>query len=381
MTYPAHAFHNKYPNDRVSGTLEVTDQGLVFTCAVEIVTIPLENISLSLGGASKRLVLISHPALPDYTFYSSDRSLLKNHLLTYRHDVRSQVSEIRKRRILNWGVTLGALCLLFFVIISPFFFMDTLARVIAAQLPVSIEAQIGEKGFAQYSFKQKIMESDEGKAALESFTSALAAHIPTDRYSYQFYVVSDPNINAFALPGGYVVINSGLIQAADSAEEVLGVLAHEITHVSEQHGIRHLISSAGIFLAIQTALGDMSGMVAVLADAAPMLINQQYSRDFENEADEKGYRLLKAANIDPHGMIIFFEKLIEEEKKILAKLGNEQAIKLITNTLLFLSTHPATGERIEHLNNLIAQQSQVEYRDLSSEFKQLKRTVLEFVVE
>ena len=122
-------------------------------------------------------------------------------------------------------------------------------------------------------------------------------------------------------------------------------------------------------------------MAAVLADTAPMLINQQYSREFENEADEKGYGLLVAANIDPSGIIIFFEKLIEEEKKILAKVGNEQAIKLITNTLSFLSTHPATEERIAHLNMLMAGSEKADYRDLDDEFKQLKESVVEFVTK
>lgn len=381
MTYQAHAFHEKYPKGRTSGVLEVTDHGFVFTCEIEKITIPIDHVSLSLGGASNRLVLISHPELPDYSFYTSDRSLLNNPLLSSRHDVRSQVGAIRQHRLLHTGVTITVLVLLALLLVSPFVFMDSLARIVAARLPANIETQIGEKSFAQYSFKNDILESEEGKAALKALTSALTDQLVGERYPFHFYVISDPNINAFALPGGYVVINTGLILAADNAEEVLGVVAHEISHVCEQHGIRHLISSAGIFLVVQTVLGDVSGLAAVLADAAPMLINQQYSREFENEADEKGYQLLRASNIDPHGLTTFFEKLIAEEKKILEKLGNEQAVKLITNTLSFLSTHPATEERIDHLKTLMAEEPPSEYRDLSNEFAQLKKSVNEFVTQ
>lgn len=381
MTYQAHAFHEKYSNGRTSGVLEVTEHGLTFACQSEKVSISIDNLSLSIGGASNRLVLISHPGLPDYSFYTSDRSLLDNPLLSSRHDVRSQVGAIRKRRFINTGVTFGVLALLMLLLVSPFLFMDSLARIIAANLPESIETQIGEKSFAQYSFNHDIMESEEGKAALSSLTSVLTDHLQSKRYSYHFYVISDPDINAFALPGGYVVINSGLIQAADSAEELLGVVAHEISHVSQQHGIRNIISSAGIFLAIQTVFGDVSGLAAVLVDAAPMLINQQYSRDFENDADEKSYQLLRASNINPRGLITFFEKLIKEEEKIMEKIGDEQAVKLITDTLSFLSTHPATEERIDHMEALMAGQTQSDYRDLSKEFAQLKKSVNVFVTQ
>ncbi|MDH4318024.1 MAG: M48 family metallopeptidase [Desulfobulbaceae bacterium] len=381
MTYQAHAFHDKFQKGRISGVLEVTNQGLIFTCEREKVIIPIDNLSLVLGGASNRLILISHPGLPDYSFSTSDRSLLNNPLLSSRHDVRSQIGAIRHHRFLHTGVTITAFALLVLLLASPFFFMDSLARIIAARLPADIEVQIGEKSFAQYGFKHDILESEEGKTALSSLTSVLTDQLAGEPYPFHFYVVSDPNINAFALPGGYVVINTGLILAADNAEEVLGVVAHEISHVCEQHGIRHLISSAGIFLVVQTVLGDVSGLAAVLADAAPMLINQEYSREFENEADEKGYQLLRASKIDPHGLITFFEKLILEEKKILEKLGNEQAVKLITNTFSFLSTHPATGERINHLKTLMSGEPRSDYRDLSDEFAKLKKSVSEFVTQ
>ena len=95
---------------------------------------------------------------------------------------------------------------------------------------------------------------------------------------------------------------------------VLGVLAHEISHVTEQHGVRQIMARAGVALTAQALLGDVNGMMAMIAAATPMLLSQSYSRDFESDADEHGFDLLEKADIDPNGLVSFFEKIMEEEK-------------------------------------------------------------------
>ncbi len=177
------------------------------------------------------------------------------------------------------------------------------------------------------------------------------------------------------------MINSGLILKADSADEMLGVVAHEIAHVTEQHSVRNIMGTAGVYLTINAMLGDMTGLLAVMADAAPFLINQSYSRGFESEADEKGLALLHRAAIDPEGLVTFFEKLRALEQEAMEEMAGEDNSEAMETTLQFLSTHPATEDRIDNLRERIDALPHQRDRDLQAEFQALQERVKLFVAE
>jgi beta-barrel assembly-enhancing protease len=161
--------------------------------------------------------------------------------------------------------------------------------------------------------------------------------------------VEDATLNAFAMPGGNVVLHSGLLMAAGSPEEIAGVLAHEIAHVTQRHSIRGILSSAGMFLLVQTLLGDVTGVVAVLADNSAFLMNRSFSRDFEREADAHGWDYLLAANIRPAGMIELFERLEREEERQREKMRDVIPVDAGGGALQAMSTHPSTQERMDTL--------------------------------
>ena len=171
---------------------------------------------------------------------------------------------------------------------------------------------------------------------LDSITRPLVQSVENKAFKFSFTIVEDGTMNAFALPGGAVVIHTELLEAADNAEEVAGVLAHEISHVTRRHHIRGIIGNLGIFFIIRALLGDVAGLSGDIATAGATLSSLKYSRGFETEADDEGYSLLLKAHIKPDGMIHFFEKLKKE---------NPDA-----GMMDFLSTHPATSDRIENLN-------------------------------
>jgi predicted Zn-dependent protease len=202
-------------------------------------------------------------------------------------------------------------------------------------------------------------------------------------YQYQFHIVNDGSLNAFALPGGEVMIHSALILRAESAEELLGVLAHEIIHVEQQHGLRGVIGATGIYMIASAVFGDVSGIMATLTSAAPLLLNQSYSRRFETESDVKGFALLQKAHIDPTGLASFFEKMIEEEQKQLEKIEDEDNRELVKGALQFLSTHPASEARIKKLSELGARADteSMNYQNLSAEFSALQTAVKQFVTD
>ncbi len=378
MEYQAHAFHDGFAKGRASGVLLISPQEILFSADEQSVRLPLAQARFELGGASDRLVFIRHPEYPDWTLYTSDRSILANPTLHLDEAIQRQLRKARHIRRFNWSVLVLVVLL---VVGTPTLLltqMDWVSGQVARQIPASWEIKLGQSVFAQYRMGHEFLETDAAQETLAQLTAPLLDAVDDPRNEYRIYISNEAALNAFALPGGYIVINAGLILAAGSASELLGVLAHEITHVREQHGVRGLIQAAGNFAVVQALFGDVSGVLATVAGAAPLLLNQSYSRDFEREADEQGLALLEQARIDPRGLISFFEKLIEQEKKRLAEIEDADTRDLVGGAMDFISSHPATTKRIEALKQRIEDSPQ-DYRNLDAEFARLQALVAEFM--
>lgn len=159
---------------------------------------------------------------------------------------------------------------------------------------------------------------------------------------WQYFVIDDPKtVNAFATPGGRIYIYTGLLLAADTEAEVVGVLGHELAHVVARHSARQLVAAKGLETVAAMALGKDPSDVALLA--AGLLGKgsiMAYGREMELEADQYGAKYANGAGYDPRGLATFFEKL---------KAKGE-----LPQFLTFLSTHPSNTERIEKITALIA---------------------------
>jgi predicted Zn-dependent protease len=139
--------------------------------------------------------------------------------------------------------------------------------------------------------------------------------------------------NAFALPGGRIVMTDELVSLVDGRQDVImGVLAHEYGHVRARHGIRMVAQSALLALAMSVVFGDVS---SVLAGASRMLGEQAYSRDAEREADAESVRVMRAAGISPRVMVQFFDVLASKS------LGSSRG------PAIAFASHPADAERVE----------------------------------
>lgn len=380
-SYSAHAFHKSFNKGRASGQLTLTDSYVHFQNDQGQVRFSLSNAQFSLGGASDRLLFIKHPSEPDWSLYTSDLSILKNPVLQNDPLVQQQINKVKNKKRLSWSIFALVALLIVAIPLSIILKMDSITGTVAEHVPPEWEEKLGETAFAQYQMGQEFMEQEDAEELLNPLIEPLLNALNDDRFEYRFHISGDDVVNAFALPGGYIVINSGLILKAESAEELLGVVAHEISHVTEQHSIRSIIGTAGIYITINAVLGDMTGILAMLADAAPFLINQSYSRSFETEADEKGLELLYAAQINPEGLVTFFEKLMEQEQEQLEEMAGDYDSDTVKSTMQFLSTHPATEDRIETLQKQIAKQPHQRKRDLNQEFLRLQERVKQFVAQ
>jgi predicted Zn-dependent protease len=183
-------------------------------------------------------------------------------------------------------------------------------------------------------------------------------------------VLDTDDVNAFALPGGFLYVNRGLLEAADNEAEVAGVLAHEIAHVAARHGMEQaskgeLLNYASIPLIFLGGIGGYAIRQAV-GIAVPVTF-LKFSRGAEKEADRLGAQYMWAAGYDPNALITFFEKLQAKDKR---KPGTLSKV---------FSTHPMTGDRITETRDLIARfPDRNEYQVSSSEFNQVKSRLVSF---
>lgn len=355
LTYPAQAYGPEHGDRKVSGTLTVSAVGAQFHSADERVNFPLAGLRLKLGGASKRLVFFEHPDVPGWVFYSSDRSVLSDPHLAQQVGVRNQIRVARRARMVGWGVFAILATLLIGLPLLLISNLDRASAWVAPSIPPGWEHSLGTSVFAQYKLSNTLLEDDAANVALDDLSRDLLAAARTERYAFTLHIDTDTELNAFALPDGTVVINAGLILAADNADEVLGVLAHELSHVRHQHGMRQIISSSGVYLIISGLLGDASGVMAVVASAAPVLLSQSYSRHFETEADAEGAKLMTAIHADIGGLLSFFEKMKALEEQRLAEIPDENARAALRAAASLLATHPATADRISALRALTSQ--------------------------
>jgi Zn-dependent protease with chaperone function len=199
------------------------------------------------------------------------------------------------------------------------------------------DVEMGREVAKQAESQLPILNDRRANSYIAALGRNLAARAPGEKYPYQFKIVNDPGINAFALPGGFVYINRGVLEAADNEAQVAGVLAHEIAHVALRHGTNQA-SKAYVAQAPLAILGgvlgsnSVGGVLAQLGVSfATSSILLKYSRDAETQADLMGTQILHDAGFDPKAMVEFFEKIQAESKG--------RAIE-------FLSDHPNPENRI-----------------------------------
>ena len=164
-------------------------------------------------------------------------------------------------------------------------------------------------------------------------------------FTWNVEVIDDPNqVNAFATPGGYLYVFTGLLRAAENEAEVIGVMGHEVAHVLARHYARRLVQTYTLQGLIAIALGRDAG---ALSQLAANILAQGYllshSRDAETQADEIGARLTSQAGYDPNGLVTFFAKL-------------EMMQGQVPSFLKYLMGHPPPGDRQKHVTDLIARE-------------------------
>jgi Zn-dependent protease with chaperone function len=250
--------------------------------------------------------------------------------LTQWHQRNSHIKTV-------WGVV-GALVVTVVFTIGLFVWKyDNIVSWVAEQIPVSTEQKLGEAALAQIKADGTLIQSG---LAVEQMQAIGARLTQGSRYQYQWFIKQDNTVNAFALPGGIVVVHSALLEKAENADELAAVLAHEVQHIEQRHSLKHMINSVGWAAVLTVVLGDASAITAVLAHQVG---TSYFSRDLESEADKLGYAILVKAKIKPDGMASFLQKLADLS-------GDSQ------EGVAWISSHPETKARVNAIKQLLKEQ-------------------------
>lgn len=228
--------------------------------------------------------------------------------------------------------------------------LPELGDVASGELSVQAEKRVGQQIMHEIRRQElSYLDDPDVESYLNQLGGRLSAYSLEPGYGFYFFALNDPSINAFAMPGGFIGVHTGLIMAAQGESELAGVLAHEISHVTQRHLARQLFQSKRIGMASMLAIGlallaassnpQAAGAAIATSQAGAMSSQLAFSRDFERESDRIGFDMLGKAGFDPRGMAIFFERL-------------QQATRLYeNNATAYLQTHPLTTERIGDMQN------------------------------
>jgi beta-barrel assembly-enhancing protease len=337
VIYNATALSKQFANGRKSGTIVFTSGSIEFIWDEGSVTWALIDIEISSGGTGNNFVYLKNKKNDEVTLYTSDKKILKEAALKsdYRDNGLTKVKNSYRKRWAIWS-SIGGLFLVPFILF--FVFRGQIIGKIANQLPVSVERTIGKQLFTLLTVDKTFVKDSLTMELFLQRMKPLLKAVNMGDSAFSFYIIKDTTVNAFALPGGNVVVHSGLINKSDNWEEVMGVVAHEMAHVSSRHHVRGILSQVGYTYLLSAVFGDFSAAIDFITSIGGNLEAMKYSRDFEYEADRKGMDYMKNAGMTGYGMITFFEKL--------DKMSQGQANSVMMN---MLSTHPATMARIAKL--------------------------------
>jgi Zn-dependent protease with chaperone function len=314
------------------GNSPLVEEAIAFTAmSVEAGGLDHDQLVVSWGaGASVRTLYLKDPAL-----IIAFRRAAPSALMAHVERAAEQVRRARHSHRALWGSAVGVVVGLGLML---WFGSDLIVEWAVARIPVQWEQKLGETVYQDFLSKETVLKDGPAVSAVQEMTQRMTAKIPDNPYTFQVSVVQSPVVNAFALPGGYVVVFTGLMKKAESGEEVAGVLSHELNHVLQRHGMERLVKMMGLAAVVSILVGDQQGLIGLARQLGLELATLKFGREQETEADVTGIRLLADARIAPDGMIRFFERLSEKDK---------ERVELF-------STHPMSAARAGRLKAELA---------------------------
>ncbi len=240
----------------------------------------------------------------------------------------------------KWYVLFGIAIVLTIFLYT--FFYKIAPTIVIHFISVKQEEKIGNHFYN--SFINDVDKDSSSTVLLQKFADEL---VLSKKYSIQVTVVNDSStVNAFALPGGHLVVFTGILKRIERPEELVALLSHESSHINQRHSLKYLLSRVSMSVVISLISTDLNGLSKTLMNNVNLLQSLSYSRGLEKEADDEGMKLMVNNRVNPIGMKWLMEDLKEMDKDI-------------PSGIAFLSTHPLTTERMIDADNFAKKYTQI----------------------
>lgn len=304
---------------RVTLTLEANQLRLEAASLATAITWPYAEIEVRQAPQDGLPAVVSHPSLPGSQLIVSP-------------DIFAKIKPYLPRQTRPYKVAAGGIAFLSVVVLTVLWVIPLITPALAEIFPTAWERKLGRIVYSQLVTSENRCTQVEATKALHTMVNTLTSgtYLPPVKIT----IVKSDMINAFALPSGNIIVHTELIEQAATPEELLGVLAHEMGHLSHNHIIENLIQQLGTLGILDVATGGGGTMIYLLNE----FYQQSYSRDYEREADEFAAEHLTKQGYHLKGLIAFFKRLEKQSK-------NQP------EWLQWLSTHPADAERIQFFQN------------------------------
>lgn len=358
-------FNETVEGGRAAASVSLTSGAVVATTADgQLFAVSYEGAILTLGGASGKMwfcrsadgattIFSEASGFADALRASSQKDLVE------RLDAIEQAARDAKQRYF-WLFT-GIVMLLIFLGTLGMYIGRHAGPLVLKGVPVSFDKKLGKLALETMDLggepsTDKVM-NDAVKRVVERLSK-----VQKSPFRFEPRVVQSPLVNAFALPGGPIIIHTGLLREAKSAEQLAGVLAHEMAHVVRRHGLARITQSLGAVAVIQLMFGDVSGVMAVAVELLRAGAINTYSRADEHEADMDAVDRMRLARLDGNALADFFQRLARKE--------SESELPTLPE---WLGTHPDLKRRIHDVRERVARAHEVDPVALNIDWAEVRR--------
>ncbi len=333
-------FSEELPTGRSGARITLSAAGLCAQTPHRRFDIAYADCAVEQGGASGRMIFCRNPDR-SLTIFSEQRGFAEALERAGGRGLREAVGRLRaaqaRRQNKERALLLGGALALVLLAWGGYHAVRALGRAALLAMPLSVDRRLGDLAYASMERRGPLVRDPVVTGAVDEIVGRLQRGWGGTGLDFRAAVVDAPVQNAYCLPGGRIVVFTGLLRLAQGPEQVAGVLSHEMAHAIERHGLSRLAQSAGIIGMAQLLIGDVGGLTAVVVQLAKEGVLTSYGRDQETEADLEGLRVLRGAHLDGRGLEEFFALMQREQ-------GSE-----LPESLAWLSSHPQLAERRERL--------------------------------
>jgi Zn-dependent protease with chaperone function len=337
-------FHSDLSDGRAGVEIELLQSHLCASTADgEAYVIPYDECQLEFGGYSGKM-LFCRNSDRSITIFSDEKRFPKELAVAAAGRLDEQLAvqlakskgESRRGTLLGLGLLVGSAVFL----VALYFGVRAGANRVTQSLPVSLDKELGKVAYKAMPKEGSEITDKQVVQPIKAIVEQLAEHAKVDGMDFELHVIDSPTVNAYCLPGGTMVVYTGLISAAQSPGQLAAVISHEMAHATLRHGLSRISQTLGLTAAVSLLIGDTAGILAAAEEFFRTASINSYSRQQETDADLEGVRMLHAAGIDPSGMPSLFELLKDEHGEI-------------PEALVWISTHPDHASRIEETQKMI----------------------------